>query len=114
MFLGYLLAYANCGTMAVERPPIPNKKREPAWRRAFLAYHEWREAGASDQEAHEAAVAAVQTVLSVAWEEASVEAANAVAYARRYHPEWFWRGAKHAEKWRANVRDNLNRRIPRH
>jgi len=50
--------------------------------------------GANDHEAHKAAVAAV-------------------AYAMRYHPEWFWRGAQHTEKWRANVRDNLNRRDPR-
>jgi len=49
--------------MAVERPRIPTEKREPAWRRACLAYRAWRQAGASDQQAHEAAVAAVQTVL---------------------------------------------------
>ena len=35
---------------------------------------------------------------------------NAVAYASRYHPEWFWRGAQHTEKWRAKIRHNLNRR----
>jgi hypothetical protein len=84
-----------------ERLPIPSEERLPAWRRACLAYHEWRQAGASDQKAHEAAVAAVQTVLPLPWKEASVEAANAVAYATRYHPEWFWRGAKHTGKWRA-------------
>jgi len=33
------------------------------------------------------------------WKEASAEAVNAVAYATRYHPEWFWRGAEHAPKW---------------
>src|SRR5262249_37057160 len=44
--------------------------------RACRAYHAWRKAGASDQEAHEAAVAAVQ--------EASIEAVNAVAYATRW------------------------------
>jgi hypothetical protein len=97
-----------------EPPPIPSEERVPAWRRACLAYDEWRQAGADDHEAHEAAVAAVQTVLSLPWQEASIEAANAVAYAIRYHPEWFWRGAQHTEKWRANVRDNLNRRDPRH
>ena len=32
---------------------------------------------------------------------------NAVAYATRYHPEWFWWGAQHTRKWRANVRENL-------
>jgi hypothetical protein len=52
-----------------------------------------RQAGATDQEAHEAAVAAVQTVLPLAWKEASAEAVNAVAYATRHYPEWFWRGA---------------------
>jgi hypothetical protein len=30
--------------------------------------------------------------------EASAEAVNAVAYATRNHPEWFWRGAQHAKK----------------
>src|SRR5262249_58508122 len=70
--------------------------------------------GAEDREAHEAAVAAVQTVLPLPWQEASIEAVSAVAYATRYHPEWFWRGAQHTEKWRATVRDNLDRRDPRH
>jgi len=41
-----------------------------------------RAAGASDQ-AHEAAVAAVPTVLPLSWKEASAGAANAVAYATR-------------------------------
>jgi hypothetical protein len=86
----------------------------PAWRRACFAYDEWRQAGADEHEPHEVAVAAVQTVLSLPWQEASIEATNAVAYARRHHPEWFWRGAQQTEKWRANVRDNLNRRAPRH
>ena len=52
-------------------------------------------AGASHQ--HEAAIAALQTVLSLPWKEARVEAANAVAYTTRNHPEWFWRGAQHTE-----------------
>ena len=56
----------------------------------------------------------MQTVLPLPWNEASVEAVNAVAYATRYHPEWFWRGAQHTKKWRAKVRDNLSRRAPRH
>lgn len=85
----------------------------PAWRRACLAYHEWLQAGANDHEAHEAATAAFQTVLPLPWQEAGTEAVNAVAYATRYHPEWFWRGAQHTEKWRATVRDNLNRRVHR-
>ena len=38
------------------------------------------DAGASDQQAHEAAVAAVQKVLSLSYKEASVEAVNTIAY----------------------------------
>jgi len=64
--------------MTVERPQVPTEERKPAWRRACLAYDAWRQAGASDQEAHDAAVAALQTVLSLPWNEASVEALNAV------------------------------------
>jgi len=51
-----------------------------------------RQAGATHQEAHEAAVVAVQEVLPLSWKEASVEAVNAIAYASRWYPEWFWRG----------------------
>jgi len=48
--------------------------------RACPAYREMREAGASDQEANEAAVAAVQQVLPLlSWKEASAEAVNAIA-----------------------------------
>ena len=75
-----------------ERPPIPSEERVPAWRRACLAYDEWRQAGANEHEVHEAAVAAMQTVLPLPWQEASIEAENAVAYARRYHPEWVLAG----------------------
>jgi hypothetical protein len=57
-----------------------------------LAYRERRRAGASDQEAHESAVIAVQEVLPLPWKEASAEAVNAVAYATRYYSEWFWQG----------------------
>ena len=67
-------------------------------RAACLAYREKRRVGASDQEAHEAAVAAVQTVMPLPWKEASAEVVNAVAYATRYHSEWFWQGARHAAK----------------
>jgi len=84
----------------IERPPTLTDDRIPTWRRACLAYRQWRAAGASDQEAHEAAVAAVQTVLPLPWKEASAEAVNAVAYATRYHPEWLWRGEQHAAKRR--------------
>jgi hypothetical protein len=62
-----------------------------------------REAGATDQEAHEAAVAAVLTVLPLPWKEAAVEAVNAIAYATRYHSDWFWKGAQHIRKWRGTV-----------
>jgi hypothetical protein len=42
--------------------------------------------GGSDQEAHEAAVAAVLSVWpTLARKEASVEAVNAIAYATKYH-----------------------------
>ena len=77
--------------MSVERPPIPTEDRKPAWRRACLAYREWRRAGAGHQEAHEAAAAAVQQVLPLSWKVASAEAVNAIAFATRYHNEWFWR-----------------------
>jgi len=87
--------------MPAECPPIPTKERKPAWRRAYLAHGAWRLAGASEQKAREAAVAAVQTVLRLPWNEASVEAMNAVAYASSHEPAWFWRGAKQTEKWRA-------------
>jgi len=80
--------------MSGPRPPISTEERKPAWRLACLAYRAKRRDGASDQEAHEAAVAAVQSVLPLPWKEASTEAVNAVAYATKYHSEWFWRGAR--------------------
>ena len=86
--------------MSVDRPPIPTEDRLPAWRRGCLVYREMRQAGATDQEAHEAAVAAVLTVLPLPWKEASAEAVNAVAYATRYLSDWFWKGAQHIRKWR--------------
>src|SRR5262252_7139271 len=87
--------------MPVERPPTPTEERLPAWRRACLAYREIREAGGSDQQAHEAAVEAVQQALPLlSRKEASAEAVNAVAYATKYHSEWFWKGAEHVSKWR--------------
>ena len=84
--------------MTVERPPMPTEERKPAWRAACLAYRAKRRAGARDQEAHEAATAALRKVWPLAWTEASAEAVNAVAYATRYHSEWFWRGAQHEGK----------------
>ena len=87
--------------MTAERPPTPTENRLPAWRRACLAYREIREAGGSDQEAHEAAVEAVQQVLPpLTRKEASAEAVNEIAYATKYHSEWFWKGAQHTKKWR--------------
>ena len=77
---------------SIERPPIPTDDRKPASRSACLSYREMRQAGATHQEAHEAAVVAVQEVLPASWKEASVEAVNAIAYASRWYPEWFWRG----------------------
>jgi len=68
-----------------------------------LAYDEMRQAGATDQEAHDAAVVAVQTVLALPWKEATVEAVNAIAYATRYRSDWFWKGAEHIRKWRGTV-----------
>ena len=83
--------------MTVERPAIPTEERKPAWRLACLAYRAQRRNGAGDREAHGAAVAAVQSALPLSWEEASAEAVNAVAYATKYHSEWFWRGAQQDE-----------------
>ena len=80
--------------MTVEHPPTPTEDRLPAWRRTCLAYREIREAGGSDQEAHEAATlrtrrAYVQQVLPLlSWKKASAEAVNAIAYATKYHSEW--------------------------
>jgi hypothetical protein len=56
--------------MPIDHPPIPAEDRLPAWRRACPAYGEMREAGATDQEAHEAAIVAVQTKLPLSWKEA--------------------------------------------
>ena len=89
--------------MSVDHPAIPTEDRLPTWRRTCLTYREMRAAGASDQEAHEAAVAAVQTVLPLSWKEASAEAANAIAYATRYHSDWFGKGAQHIRKWRGTT-----------
>jgi hypothetical protein len=40
----------------------------------------------------------VPTVLPLSWKEASAGAANAVAYATRYHSDWFGKGAQHLKK----------------
>jgi len=73
-----------------ERPPIPTEERKPAWRLAGLAYRAKRREGSSHLDAHEAAVAAVQSVLPLPWQEASAEAVNAIAYATKYHSDSFY------------------------
>ena len=75
-----------------EPPPKPTPERLPAWRAAALAYRAKRQAGFYDDEAHRAAVAALQAVWPLPWKEASHEAIRAVCYAAREHGEWFWRG----------------------
>jgi len=46
-------------------------------------------------------VAAMQQVLpTLSRKEVSAEAVNAIAYATKYHSEWFWKGAQHVRKWR--------------
>ena len=92
---------------------MPTEEREPAWRRACL-YHAWRQAGASDHEAHETVVAAVQTVLLLPWKDASIEAVNAIACATPSSSRVVLAGAQHTERWRAKVPDNLNGRARRH
>jgi hypothetical protein len=85
--------------MTVERPLTPTEDRLPAWRRACLAYREIRQASGSDQQAHEAAVEAVLSVLpTLTQNEASAEAVNAIAYATKYHSDWFWEGR--AARWK--------------
>jgi hypothetical protein len=86
-----------------DHPLIPTEDRLPTWRRACLAYDEMCQAGATSEEALEAAVAAVQTVLPLPRKEAAVEAVNAIAYATRYRSDWFWKGAEHIRKWRGTV-----------
>lgn len=52
---------------------------------------------------HEAAVAAVLSVWpTLTQNEASAEAVNAIAYATKYHSDWFWKGAHQIRKrrWR--------------
>lgn len=71
------------------------------WRCACLAYREIREAAGSDQQDHEPARRGHAAGLAnAARKEASAEAANAIAYATKYHSEWFWKGAQHVRKWR--------------
>jgi len=57
-----------------------------------LAYRTKRSEGASEHEAWETAEAALQAVWPVPFNEALQIATNAIAYIRRYHSEWPWRG----------------------
>jgi hypothetical protein len=68
-----------------EVAPVPTPDRKPAWRAACLAYREQRRAGASDHVAWLAAVEALQAVWPLPWEEAGLEATNAIAYASSHH-----------------------------
>jgi hypothetical protein len=77
------------GAISVERSPIPTVERKTTWRAAYLAYRAKHHEGASDQAAHEVAIAAVHSVLLLRWKVASAEAVDTVAYASRYHSEWF-------------------------
>ena len=87
----------------MERPPLPTEDRKPAWRAACLAYREKRRAGAFDNEAHCAAVAALQAVWPLPWKEARAEVLQAVHFASVYHGEWLWNGVgeRAAQKNRA-------------
>jgi hypothetical protein len=78
--------------MTVTPPPIPTAQRKPAWRAACLAYREKRRARYGDLEAFRAAVAALQAVWPLPDKEAGIEVRDAIAYASKHHPEWFWRG----------------------
>jgi hypothetical protein len=78
--------------MSVERPAITTENRKPAWRAACLAYRAKRSEGASEHEAWETAVAALQAVWPLPFKEALQKATNAIAYTRGHHSEWLWRG----------------------
>ena len=84
--------------MAIERPAIPTEERKPTRRLACLAYRAKRREGSGHRDAHEAAVAAVRSVLPLAWKDATDEAVNAIAYATKHLREWFWRGALRVSK----------------
>jgi len=86
--------------MTIGRPALLTEERVPTWRRACLAYHEWRQAGASDYEAHEAAVAACR--LSYLCRGRSQHWGRERRCLR--DPLSFWQGAQHTEKWRENGR----------
>jgi len=88
------MVWAGCLLMSLDGPPIPTEKRKLALRLACLAYRAKRRDMLSDREGHEAAVAAVQSVLPLTWKEASADAVNAVAYVTKYHSECCWRGAR--------------------
>jgi hypothetical protein len=68
--------------MPVERPPFPTGQRKPTVRCARLVLVTWKRMRRPSR------------LLPLPWKEASAEAVNAVAYATKYHCEWFWRGAR--------------------
>jgi hypothetical protein len=79
---------------ASRRPPTPTEDL-PAWRRACLAYREKPRAGAHDLEAPPSQpLRPSRRVWPLLWKEASAEVLNAIAYATRHFPEWFWQGAR--------------------
>jgi hypothetical protein len=75
--------------ISVERSPIPTVERKTTWRAAYLACRPKRREGASDQAAHEVAIAAVHSVLLLRWKVANAEAVDTVAYVSWHHSEWF-------------------------
>ena len=88
----------------VRTPGDTNRRAQTSVAPSMFSYREMRQAGSSDQEAHEAAVAAVLSFWpSLTHKEASAEAVNAIAYATKYHSEWFWRGALQIRKWRGTT-----------
>ena len=84
--------------MTVERPPMPTEERKPAWRVACLAYRAKRRAGPATRKRTRLRSRPCRLCGHCRGKEASAEAVNAVAYATRYHSEWFWRGAQHEGK----------------
>jgi hypothetical protein len=69
---------------------IPTPERKPA----CLAYREKRRAGAFENEAHCAAVEALQAVWPLPWKEASAEATFSEHYTSVYHKKWLWDGVR--------------------
>jgi hypothetical protein len=79
-----------CGSTVDQRRQT--EERKPARRLACLAYRAKRREGSGHRDAHEAAVAAVRSVLPLARKDATDKAVNAIAYATKHLREWFWPG----------------------